>query len=96
MVNPFGAGVADDKLVHAYVEEMVRFYLGEEPLIESVPTSTWATPQVRASGAGLACARAGGQAPRSAYGGEGVVICPHASLGGRASGSRERVAAEPE
>ena len=32
-VNAFGTGVADDKLVHAYVEEMVRFYLGEEPLL---------------------------------------------------------------
>ena len=38
VVNPFGAGVADDKLVHAYVEEMVRFYLGEEPLLRSVRT----------------------------------------------------------
>ena len=26
-VNGFGTGVADDKLVHAYVEDMVRFYL---------------------------------------------------------------------
>ena len=30
-VNAFGTGIADDKLVHAYVEEMIRFYLGEEP-----------------------------------------------------------------
>ena len=37
-VNAFGTGVADDKLVHAYVEDMVRFYLGEEPLLRSVPT----------------------------------------------------------
>ena len=37
-VNAFGTGVADDKLVHAYVEEMVRFYLGEEPLLRSVAT----------------------------------------------------------
>ncbi|HYP47348.1 MAG TPA: circularly permuted type 2 ATP-grasp protein [Thermoleophilaceae bacterium] len=35
-VNAPGAGVSDDKLVHAYVEEMVRFYLGEEPLLPSV------------------------------------------------------------
>jgi uncharacterized circularly permuted ATP-grasp superfamily protein len=32
------AGLADDKLVHAYVEDMVRFYLREEPLLRSVPT----------------------------------------------------------
>jgi uncharacterized circularly permuted ATP-grasp superfamily protein len=28
-VNAFGAGIADDKLIHAYVEDMVRFCLGE-------------------------------------------------------------------
>ena len=46
-VNAFGSGVADDKLVHAYVEAMVRFYLGEEPLIRSVPTYDLAIPAVR-------------------------------------------------
>ena len=38
VVNAFGTGVGDDKLVHAYVEEMIRFYLEEEPLLPSVPT----------------------------------------------------------
>ncbi len=38
IANAPGTGVADDKLAHAYVEEMVRYYLGEEPGIESVPT----------------------------------------------------------
>ena len=33
-----GAGVADDKAVYTYVPEMVRFYLGEEPLLENVQT----------------------------------------------------------
>ena len=37
-VNAFGTGVADDKLLHAYVEELVRYYLGEERLLSSVPT----------------------------------------------------------
>ena len=37
-VNAFGSGLADDKLAHAYVESMVRFYLGEEPLLRSVPS----------------------------------------------------------
>ena len=37
-MNGFGTGVADDKLMHAYVEEMIRFYLGEEPLLANVPT----------------------------------------------------------
>ena len=33
-----GAGVADDKAVYTYVPEMVRFYLGEEPILRNVPT----------------------------------------------------------
>jgi uncharacterized circularly permuted ATP-grasp superfamily protein len=33
-----GAGVADDKAVYTYVPDMVRFYLGEEPILENVPT----------------------------------------------------------
>ena len=45
VVNAFGTGVADDKLVHAYVEDMVRFYLGEEPLVRSVPTLDLGDPR---------------------------------------------------
>jgi uncharacterized circularly permuted ATP-grasp superfamily protein len=37
-VNAPGSGVADDKLVHAYVDDLVRFYLDEEPLLPSVPS----------------------------------------------------------
>ena len=33
-----GAGVADDKAVYTYVPEMIRFYLGEEPILSNVPT----------------------------------------------------------
>jgi uncharacterized circularly permuted ATP-grasp superfamily protein len=33
-----GAGVADDKAVYVYVPEMIRFYLGEEPILPNVPT----------------------------------------------------------
>lgn len=36
--NAFGAGIADDKLTHAYVPAMIDFYLGEEPVLPSVPT----------------------------------------------------------
>ncbi len=37
LVNAFGTGVADDKLAHAYVEDMVRYYLGEEPALAVGP-----------------------------------------------------------
>ncbi|ASC69294.1 Putative glutamate--cysteine ligase 2-2 [Halomicronema hongdechloris C2206] len=38
IANAPGTGVADDKLVYAYVPEMVRYYLGEEQIIPNVPT----------------------------------------------------------
>ena len=38
LANAPGNGVADDKAVYAYVPEMVRFYLAEEPLLEQVRT----------------------------------------------------------
>ncbi len=38
IANAPGAGVADDKVVYAYVPDMIRYYLGEEPLVNSVPT----------------------------------------------------------
>ena len=33
-----GAGVADDKAIYTFVPEMIRFYLGEEPILNNVPT----------------------------------------------------------
>jgi uncharacterized circularly permuted ATP-grasp superfamily protein len=38
LANAIGTGVADDKSMYPYVPEMIRFYLGEEPLIRNVPT----------------------------------------------------------
>jgi uncharacterized circularly permuted ATP-grasp superfamily protein len=38
LANAIGTGVADDKSVYPYVPEMIRFYLGEEPMIANVPT----------------------------------------------------------
>ena len=38
LANAVGTGVADDKAVYAYVPEMIRFYLSEEPVLQNVPT----------------------------------------------------------
>ena len=38
LCNAVGAGIADDKAVYIHVPEMIRFYLGEEPLLQNVPT----------------------------------------------------------
>jgi uncharacterized circularly permuted ATP-grasp superfamily protein len=38
IANAPGTGVADDKAVYRYVPEMIRYYLGEEPVLRNVPT----------------------------------------------------------
>ncbi len=38
IANAPGAGVADDKVVYAYVPEMIRYYLDQEPILPNVPT----------------------------------------------------------
>jgi len=38
IANAPGTGVADDKVVYAWVPDLIRYYLGEEPLIANVPT----------------------------------------------------------
>jgi uncharacterized circularly permuted ATP-grasp superfamily protein len=38
IANAPGAGVADDKVVYAWVPDIIRYYLGEEPSIANVPT----------------------------------------------------------
>ena len=38
LANAVGTGVADDKAVYTYMPEVIRFYLGEEPLLKNVPT----------------------------------------------------------
>lgn len=38
IANAPGTGVADDKSIYPYVGEMIRFYLGEEPILHNVPT----------------------------------------------------------
>jgi uncharacterized circularly permuted ATP-grasp superfamily protein len=48
IANAPGNGVADDKAVCALVPDMVRFYLGEEPLLEQVPTWICARPSDQA------------------------------------------------
>ncbi|WP_370468229.1 circularly permuted type 2 ATP-grasp protein [Parvularcula maris] len=39
-----GSGVADDKAIYTYVPEMIDFYLGEKPILDTVPTYKCAEP----------------------------------------------------
>lgn len=38
LVNAVGNGVADDKAVYAFVPQMIKYYLNEEPILKNVPT----------------------------------------------------------
>ncbi|HEX4112296.1 MAG TPA: circularly permuted type 2 ATP-grasp protein [Stellaceae bacterium] len=38
LANACGAGIADDKSVYPYVPAMIKFYLGETPILKNVPT----------------------------------------------------------
>ncbi|EJW12005.1 Protein containing domains DUF404, DUF407 [Rhodovulum sp. PH10] len=38
LANAVGTGIADDKAIYSYMPEIVKFYLGEEPILQNVPT----------------------------------------------------------
>jgi glutamate---cysteine ligase / carboxylate-amine ligase len=77
LLNALGNGVADDKVVYAYVPEMIRYYLGEDVLLPNVPTYPCADPVLRAE----VLDRLGELVlkPVDGYGGQGIVIGPHAT-----------------
>ncbi len=47
LVNAPGAGVADDKVVYAYVPEIIRYYLDQDPILPNVPTYLCVDPSER-------------------------------------------------
>ncbi len=47
IANAPGAGVADDKVVYAYVPAMIRYYLDQEPILDNVPTYLCIDPAQR-------------------------------------------------
>jgi len=77
VLNAFGTGVADDKRTYVYVERLVRFFCGEEPLLRSVPAWDLAADEQRAD----AQERLDELVfkPRDGSGGEGIVLGPRAS-----------------
>jgi uncharacterized circularly permuted ATP-grasp superfamily protein len=48
LANAPGNGVADDKAIYAFVPDLVRFFLDEEPILDQVPTYVCARPNDRA------------------------------------------------
>jgi uncharacterized circularly permuted ATP-grasp superfamily protein len=47
LANAPGAGVADDKVVYAYVPQMIKYYLGEDAILPNVPSYLCFDPKQR-------------------------------------------------
>jgi len=77
IVNAVGTGVADDKATYHYVPEMIRYYIGEEPILENVATYLLADPEQRREV--LERLDQVVVKPTSESGGKGVFIGPTAS-----------------
>ena len=77
VVNPFGTGLADDKRTYPYVEDLVRFQLGEEPAVRSVRCFDLGDPVDREQ----ALERLDELVvkPRTGSGGRGVTVLPRAT-----------------
>ena len=90
--NAVGTGVADDKAVYAYVPDVIRYFLGEEPLLEQVPTYLLGRGDERAYV--LANLERLVVKAVDGAGGYGMLIGPHATPGERQAFAK-RVEANP-
>ncbi|MDE2305492.1 MAG: circularly permuted type 2 ATP-grasp protein [Gammaproteobacteria bacterium] len=93
IANAIGTGIADDKSIYPYVPEMIRFYLGEEPVIANVPTWILRREEDRA----YALAHLPELVVKEVHGagGYGMLIGPTASRA-QIEEFRARIAAHPE
>jgi uncharacterized circularly permuted ATP-grasp superfamily protein len=92
IANAIGTGVADDKAIYYYVPDMIRFYLGEEPILENVPTYLLSDEKARRHVLGRLDELV--VKPTSESGGKGVFIGPQASAEEREDQAR-MIEAEP-
>ncbi|WP_018953542.1 circularly permuted type 2 ATP-grasp protein [Thioalkalivibrio sulfidiphilus] len=82
LANAPGAGVADDKVVYAFVPEIIRYYLDQDPIIPNVPTYRCMYPDEREHV--LKHLDELVIKPANESGGYGMLIGPHASKRQRA------------
>ncbi|MHA6964427.1 circularly permuted type 2 ATP-grasp protein [Zobellella denitrificans] len=82
LANAPGAGVADDKVIYAFVPEIIRFYLSEEPLLPNVPSYLCMFEQDRDHV--LANLDKLVVKPANESGGYGMLVGPHATAAERA------------
>jgi uncharacterized circularly permuted ATP-grasp superfamily protein len=92
IANAPGAGVADDKVVYAYVPKMIEYYLGEKALLANVETFLCADPEQRAYVLDHLDELV--VKPANESGGYGMLVGPHATRKERAEFAR-RIQADP-
>ncbi|MEM6785117.1 MAG: circularly permuted type 2 ATP-grasp protein [Bacteroidota bacterium] len=92
LANAIGTGVADDKALYAYVPDIIRYYLSEEPIIANVETYLLDRPDERAFV--LDHLQDLVVKPVDESGGYGMLIGPHSTAEERAA-FRTRIEAEP-
>jgi uncharacterized circularly permuted ATP-grasp superfamily protein len=92
LANAPGSGVADDKVVYAYVPKIVKYYLGEEIILPNVPTFICADPEDRQH----VLANLPDLVVKTAdeSGGYGMLIGPHSTKAEQAEFAR-RIEADP-
>ncbi|WP_239309350.1 MULTISPECIES: carboxylate--amine ligase/circularly permuted type 2 ATP-grasp protein [unclassified Frankia] len=92
LANAPGNGVADDKVLYAYVPRLIKYYLGEQPVLDDVTTYVCGDPEQ--------CAYVLDHLdelvikPAEGYGGDGVLIGPRADTAELAA-ARQRIIADP-
>jgi uncharacterized circularly permuted ATP-grasp superfamily protein len=92
IANAIGAGVADDKALYAFVPEMIRFYLSQDPILNNVPTFLGQRESERdhiLNNLDTLVVKAVNES-----GGYGMLLGPHASRAEREQ-FRERILANP-
>jgi uncharacterized circularly permuted ATP-grasp superfamily protein len=92
LANAFGTGVADDKAIYAYVPAIIRYYLGEDPVLNNVETYLMTNPAMRQhtlENLDKLVVKAVGES-----GGYGMLIGPHSTEEEREEFKR-RIEAEP-
>lgn len=77
IANAIGNGVADDKLVYTYLPDLIRYYLGEEPVLSNV--DTWRLGDDKARDEVLDRLDELVLKPVDGSGGKGIVIGPNAT-----------------
>jgi uncharacterized circularly permuted ATP-grasp superfamily protein len=92
MANAPGTGIADDKVIYAYVPEIIKYYTGEDPVLPNVPTYICRNDADRA----YVLAHLDELVVKAANesGGYGMLVGPHATEAERAAFA-EKIKAEP-